>query len=215
MRRNHDRFTFKGIAFLTIAATAFLLVVVKPASAQRPPPNQSNSARSSGRMSSGAQIGMEQEMQVRGDVRDRGPETEDKLREILNELNEDFQRLQTISDNLLLMVNGNDGFNYTRISELSAEVRKRARRFRDNGNFPPPAAAPKDEKKVGEIGQAQEMKEALLLLNDRINKFVDNPLFKSPEWTDKDQRARASRDLETIIEMSVQIKKGAEKLGKE
>jgi hypothetical protein len=165
-------------------------------------------------MNSGSQIGMEQEMQVRGDVRDRGPETEDKLREILNELNEDFQHIQTLNDNLLIMANANDGFNYTRVAEMTVELRKRARRFRDNGNFPPPAAAPKDEKKLGEINQAQEMKEALLLLNDRINKFVENPLFKSPEWSDKEQRARASRDLETIIEMSIQIKKGAEKLSK-
>jgi len=58
------------------------------------------------------------------------------------------------------------------------------------------------------------MKDALLILNERINKFIDNPLFQSPEWSDKELKAKASRDLETIIEMSAQIKKSAEKLVK-
>jgi len=65
-------------------------------------------------------------MQVRGDVRDRGPETEDKLRQILQELKEDFERIQAINENLLVMVKANDGFNYTRVTDLTTELRKRA-----------------------------------------------------------------------------------------
>jgi hypothetical protein len=214
MKRYHDWFTIRRITFLT-AAAALLLIVPFKASAQRPPQSSSSSNRSSsGKMNSGAQIGMEQEMQIRGDVRDRGPETEDKLRQILAEMKEDFERIQAIGENLLVMAKANDGFNYTRVTDLTTELRKRARRFRDNGVFPPPAPSPKDEKKLGEINQAQEMKDALLVLNERINKFVDNPLFQSPEWSDKELKAQASRDLETIIEMSAQIKKGSEKLGK-
>jgi len=165
-------------------------------------------------MNSGAQIGMEQEMQVRGDVRDKPPETEDKLRQILRELKEDFERIQAINENLLAMVKTSEGFSYVRITDLTTELRKRARRFRDNAVFPPPGPAPKDEKKIGEINQDQEMKDALLVLNERVNKFIDNPLFQAPEWSDKELKARASRDLETVIEMSAQIKKSAEKLGK-
>jgi hypothetical protein len=214
MKRYQDCFTIRRIAFLT-AAAALLLIVPFKASAQQPPQSRpSSSTSSSGRRGSGSQVGMEQEMKIRGDVRDKPPETEDKLRQILQELKEDFERIQAINENLLVMVKANDGFNYTRLTDLTTELRKRARRFRDNAVFPPPPAAQKDEKKLGEINQAQELKDALLVLNDRINKFIDNPLFQSPEWSDKELKARASRDLETIIEMSAQIKKGSEKLGK-
>ncbi|HVG34548.1 MAG TPA: hypothetical protein VM911_15870 [Pyrinomonadaceae bacterium] len=212
MRRYHEWFTIRRIAFLT-AAAALLLIVPCEASAQQPP-RPSTSRSSGGRMGSGTQIGMEQEMQVRGDVRDRAPETEDKLRQILQELKEDFERIQAINENLLAMLKTNEGFSYARITDLTTELRKRARRFRDNAVFPPPGPAAKDEKKLDEINQDQEMKDALLVLNERVNKFIDNPLFQSPEWSDTELKAKASRDLETVIEMSAQIKKSAEKLGK-
>lgn len=214
MRRYRDHFKIRSIAYLNFAA-ALLVVVTAPASAQRAPSGGSPASKaSSGGNRTSAQTGVEQELRLRGDVKDNTPVTEDKLREILQELKEDFERIQAISENIMLMLKANDGLSYTRVTDLTAEIGKRARRFRDNANFPPPAPAPKDDKKLGEIGQAQQMKDALSILSERVNRFVDNALFQSPTWTDAQLSARANRDLETIIEMSSRIKKSAEKLGK-
>jgi hypothetical protein len=207
MKQYHDGFKIKGITAL--AALACLLILSGQASAQRPPSSSNNSASHK----SGSQIGMEQDLRLRGAVADKAPVTEDKLREILKEINEDFTEIQVVNDNIMRMVRTTTDLNYTSIVEMTGEMRKRAKRFKDNANFPPPAGFSKEEKRPDDVEQ-KEMKEALLILNGQVNRFVDNPLFQKPEWTDMELAAKASRDLDIIIEMSGQIKKNAEKLVK-
>lgn len=155
----------------------------------------------------------QQDLLVRGAVRDDTVESASR-QAILEQAKEDFEKIQSLNDNIMGIVKLNDGFNYKKIGEITAEIKKRAKRFKETTNLPPPEDETVKQKKLNEIGQA-EMKDALLMLNERINSFVDNPLFRAPKWDDVKLGAKASRDLVTIIDLSGQIKKGAEKLVKD
>ncbi|HEX8143586.1 MAG TPA: hypothetical protein VF553_13375 [Pyrinomonadaceae bacterium] len=207
MKHRQDSLTIRHLASLASAA-AFLLLVSIPAWAQQR--TSASAPKPPGRESS---VGYEQDLRLRGAMRGAQPQTDAELREILKQINEDFERIQVVNDNLLGMIRANSELNYKSIIDMTGEIRKRAKRFKENTNLPAPADDPAERKKPEDIAQA-EMKDALSMLNNRINSFVDNPLFQTPVWTDAVQGAKASRDLEVIIEMSAQIKKKAERLSK-
>ncbi len=58
------------------------------------------------------------------------------------------------------------------------------------------------------------MKGALVKLCNLIFRFTENPILKKPGTTDVQQSARASADLLSIIELSDNVKKSAERLKK-
>ncbi|HEX8776302.1 MAG TPA: hypothetical protein VF735_22215 [Pyrinomonadaceae bacterium] len=207
MEYHQDKLTIKIMVSLA-AAVAFLLIVPLTASAQG-----STRPKSRAETEANKRAAAEQELLIRGAVRDKRYE-EDARRKVIAQAGEDFMKIQELNDNILGMLKAKLAFNYKSIGEMTSEIKKRAKRFKETTDLPPPADGPVEERKFGEIGQA-EMKMALTALNARINSFVDNPLFQSPQWTDVKLGARASRDLIMIIELSGQIKKSAEKLGKD
>jgi len=55
------------------------------------------------------------------------------------------------------------------------------------------------------------MKASLLSLDGSIMSFIKNPIFKNSGVVDVEQAGKASRDLETIIELSNLINKDAQR----
>jgi len=208
MKHPQDKLTGNVIISL-LTAVALLLIGSISALAQRAP------AKSRTEVDANRRATTQQDLLIRGAVRDDTYNNEDNAgrRAILEQAKEDFEKIQTLNDSLLGIVKANTEFNYKSIGEITAEIKKRAKRFKETTHLPPPVDEPVKQKKLDEIGQS-EMKDALLMLNDRITSFVDNPLFSTPQWIDVQLGAKASRDLVTIIELSGQIKKSAEKLGK-
>ena len=60
----------------------------------------------------------------------------------------------------------------------------------------------------------QQLKPSVLKLGRLIFSFIDNPFFKEASVVDTLLTTKARRDLEEIIELSGQIKKSSEGLGK-
>jgi hypothetical protein len=58
------------------------------------------------------------------------------------------------------------------------------------------------------------MKDSLIKLCKEIRSFVTNPIIENPNLVDATQLTRARRDLESLIQLSVLIKKDADKLSK-
>lgn len=211
MENHLDRSSVNVIASL-IAAVVFLLIVSAPVLAQR----SGTPAKSRTEVEANRRATTEQDLLLRGAVRDETYETEEETarrRVILEQASEDFGKIQALNDNILGILKAKVAFNYKSIGEMTAEIRKRAKRFKESTGLPPPTDDPAQQKKLEEISKA-EMKDALQMLNERINSFVENPLFQTPQWIDVKLGAKASRDLVTIIELSGQIKKNAEKLSK-
>jgi hypothetical protein len=207
MKRYQDKDAIRGIISLT-AAVGFLLIFSTPITAQRPLSPAERKARERTRF--------EQDLQLRGLVNEKNldqSQDQNQLRQVIEQTKVDFERIQVIDRGLMLAVIANNGFDYKSLTESTAELRKRARRLKDNMRLPPPAEEQANYRKQNEIGQA-EMKQALLQLNDRIVSFITNPLFQATNWIDVQLGAKASRDLEVIIELSGDIKKSAERLSK-
>ena len=131
------------------------------------------------------------------------------------QLNEDFKRVQVIRNELARAVTSGNALDFKHVSEEAGEVRKRSLRMqtylalRKEGG---------DEKQHEETGadalDEKQLRDSLVRLCHRIDSFVANPRFKSPEVVNVDASTKAARDLREIIALSRQIKGGAERLGR-
>jgi hypothetical protein len=215
MKRYQYKFSVKGIASLAIAPVALLLSLSTPALAQRGSPG--GSSVNMDRTRESGVLEHQQQLQVLLNSKEPGHTSEERrLQAIIEQTRQDFDRIQVLNRELVNTASAAaaaDRFDYKSLTMMSAEIRKRARRLKDNISLPLPETDEPLEKRAGELNR-EEMKGALLALSERIVSFATNPLFQTSNVIDARLGAKASRDLETIIELSVQIKKSAEKLGK-
>jgi hypothetical protein len=129
------------------------------------------------------------------------------------QMNEDFERIQSIDKDVLSAVSTSGVPDYKRVSDGLVEIRKRAIRLKTNLVLPPSAKDERAQKRRDEM-DTNQLQPSLLMLNDLIVSFVANPLFKKETSVDYQLVARARRDLDGIIEFSEKIRKSAEKLNK-
>ena len=212
MRRSQDKWAIGSLTSLAVAA-ALLMTFSSAAVAQRGGSGSvGNRARD---RENGTRV---HEAQMRDLTSGKGYESpsdlnQRQMRATIEQVRQDFDRIQVINTEIVRAVKANAGFDYKNISEQAAEIRKRARRLKDNIRLPAPGDEEAGPKIPDELTQT-EMKGALLVLSSRIISFVTNPLFETSNWIDVKLGAKASRDLEAIIEQSATIKKSAEKLSK-
>ncbi len=194
-----------------IAAVAFLCIFSTPASAQRAPARGTSPG-----MDRDRERGVrEHERQLQVLLNSREPAEPDNPGRLqaIEQTRQDFERIQDVNRELVTTLRSSDELNYKSLTEMAAEIRKRARRLKDNISLPPPADDEPTRKTDAEAGR-EGMKAALSSLSARITSFASNPLFQTPNLIDVRLGAKASRDLDIIIELSGQIKKSAERLAK-
>ena len=92
-------------------------------------------------------------------------------------------------------------------------IRKRAERLNLNLALPESEKNGQASPTIIEVS-AQQLKPSVLKLARLIFSFIDNPFFKEASVVDTQMTTKARRDLEDIIELSRQIKKNSEQLGK-
>jgi hypothetical protein len=127
---------------------------------------------------------------------------------------QDFKRIQIIRNKMVDNLVANNPLDYKLISEQTEEINKRAHQLKTFLMPPVPDEKEKEQKTEVEYKPA-EMKGALVKLCNTIFNFTENPVLKTPDVVDVQQSAKAGRDLLSIIELSGDIKRSAEKLGKE
>jgi len=133
--------------------------------------------------------------------------------ELLRQINEDFKHIQIIRFGILDDIRDKKPFEYRRILDDTAEIKRRAGRLRDSLGLP-------DTKKLGKQSvkeihfDKEQLQEALSNLCLEINRFIENPTFKSPGVYDIDKAIEASEVLEGLINLSNSIRKSVEKLSK-
>jgi hypothetical protein len=131
------------------------------------------------------------------------------------QLNEDFKRVQVIRNELARAVTSGSALDYKHLSEEAAEVRKRSLRMQTYLALREEADASKQHEETdADAPDEKHLRDSLVRLCHRIDSFVANPRFKSPEVVNVDATAKAARDLREIIALSRQIKGGAERLGR-
>lgn len=129
---------------------------------------------------------------------------------ILAEVNEDFERLRAIDEEMKTRLASNAALDYKHVAASSAEVKQRAIRLKTNLTLPDP----KDEKRLKVQDPGADLKPALTTLESLLNSLLTNPVFSDSGALDARLAGKAKLDLESIIELSEKVRKSAEKISK-
>lgn len=136
-----------------------------------------------------------------------------RIAEAVEKIREDFKQIQIVRNGIVRRLLAGQPLDYKVIAEESADIHKRADRMRTY-MLPPMPEDQGDQPKSQIEFDRGEMQDALVRLCNMIAVFVDNPTFKAPGTTDVEQSTKAGGELLSIIELSGNIKRSAEKLSK-
>jgi hypothetical protein len=134
-------------------------------------------------------------------------------KETVKQVNEDFAQIQEINAEIMRDYVSGHAPDYKHIAEAMAQIKKRAARLNTNLLLPPDEEVV-DIQTIRSESNKRPARSPLLDLNDLINRFVTNPIFKNVNTIDLALGVKARRDLASIIDLSDRISKSAEKLSK-
>lgn len=129
------------------------------------------------------------------------------------QVKQDFRQIQIVRNEMVRNLLAERPLDYKLISTETGEINKRADRLKTFLMAPIPEDKEKSYRNQVEF-DSEEMKEALVRLCNLIAGFVDNPVLKTPDKVDVEQSAKAGGDLLSIIALSGNIKRSADKLNK-
>ena len=135
-----------------------------------------------------------------------------QLEALMAQTEQDFNRILTLHNEIARALSSNRDLDYQFVSDATAEIRKKASRLQTTLGLQEPNKESQNTKQ-GENGSTQ-LKPALVRLCKHIKNFVTNPVIETPSTVNAEQLTRARRDLESLIQLSEQIKKDADKLSK-
>jgi hypothetical protein len=136
-----------------------------------------------------------------------------RRRSLFPQINDDFQRIQVIHNEIVRMLQPDKGLSYDRLADLAGDMKKRGERLRENLALPEPEktdAQPTHPEAIDET----HIKNTIADLHDLIVSFVANPIFKNLGVVDAKTIDAAGASLDGIIGLSDEIKREAKLLGK-
>lgn len=141
------------------------------------------------------------------------PKNERQLKALMAQTEEDFTRILTRHNEIARVISSKDALDYHFVSEATGEIQKRASRVQATLALHLTEEDGQVSHKSEELKDS-EVKDALIKLCKEIRSFVTNPIIENPNTVDAQQLAKARLDLESLIQLSGQIKKEAEKLSR-
>jgi hypothetical protein len=211
--KKHVSFTLKVAALRLAAAASIVLFAVAAAHAQGPPPGTGSPAVINPKGDTDAQTNREAMMRSA----EVGATTEQlnnqRLLAGIEQTKQDFKRIQLVRNDMVDDIVAKKPFDFKQISERAEEVNKRAVRLKAYLMPPTPEVEKKPEPKEI-LYTDEELKGALVKLCNTIYNFTGNEMFKNPGMLDAEKSMKAGADLLSIIELSSNIKRSADKLGK-
>src|SRR5436853_3891609 len=114
---------------------------------------------------------------------------------ILAEINEDFERLRTMNEEVKTAASSTVPLDYKAISNNSVEIRKRVTRLKANLAGLPKAENEEKRRKKNIPLDDTQMKLLLSSLNEVITSFLSNPVFSDMGTLDNQLALKARRDL--------------------
>lgn len=124
------------------------------------------------------------------------------------QIKHDFEGLQAGYNRIVLAMGAKQGFTHETVLAAVADIRKCSVRLRDNLALP--RSKDEEEKEARREAAHEQAEDPLVSLQKRIYSFVTNPLFEAPSVLDVERAQKASRDLDRIIALSENIKKGGD-----
>ncbi len=137
----------------------------------------------------------------------------ERRRNLFPQINEDFQRIQVIHNELVRILQSEKGLDYGRLANLTDDMKKRSSRLRENLALPEREKTDMRPAHTETIDETH-MKKTIIALHDLVVSFVANPIFKNLAVFDAHVIEDARKNLDNIIDVSDEIKKEAKMLGK-
>lgn len=135
----------------------------------------------------------------------------ERRRNLFPQINEDFQRIQVIHNEMVRMLQPDKSLNYDRLMDLTGDMKKRSERLRENLALLEPEKTDAQSSHAETIDEAH-IKKTIVSLHDVVVSFVANPIFKNLGVVDAKVVDSATKDLDNIIDLSDEIKKEAKTL---
>ena len=206
--KNHWLSVAAGRTLLT-GTTALLLAIFAPSvPAQLPKPlDTTNPERARQQEQS------QREMQLR--ILGAQPEAANdpkRLAEVMAEVEQDFQRILILHNGLARFIINNKPLDYDFVSEASAEIKKRASRLQRTLALTKPDDEQNKEKSP-DFSDAR-IRDAVAMLCKQIQSFVTNPIIEKPGTVNAPQLIQARHNLQDVIDLSISLKKSADRLKK-
>jgi hypothetical protein len=207
--KEHQFSIIAGRAFSTAATVASLILLSASTMAQRPtqPVDITNQER----------LRQQSESEREWQLRNLGNEPEaakdpKRLEEIKAEIEQDFQRILILHNELARFLLNNKPLNYDFVSEATAEIKKRASRLQRTLAL----TKPDDEQNKDRYPDFADtrMRDEVAMLCNQIKSFVTNPVIEKPGTVNAPQLMQARRDLQDVIDLSGSLKKSADRLKK-
>lgn len=137
----------------------------------------------------------------------------ERRRNLFPQINDDFQRIQIIHNEIVRMLQPDKSLDYDRLAELTDDMKKRSARLRENLALPEPEETAEKPTHSEAIDESHMMKN-IVALHDLVVSFVGNPIFKNLGVVDATVINSATENLADIIDISDEIKREAKMLGK-
>lgn len=151
------------------------------------------------------------ELQLNSIGANKGPSNDPKRSQaMMDQVSEDFQRILTLHNEIVRAIAANRPLSYQFISDATGEIRKRSARLQSSLKLQKPESTTENRVTAADP-KTLETKDELILLCKQIESFVRNPIIDKPGTVDAQQLGKARRDLQSIVELSDEIKKHADK----
>jgi hypothetical protein len=137
----------------------------------------------------------------------------ERRRNLFPQINEDFQHIQIIHNEIVRMLQPDKGLNFERLSDLTGDLKKRCVRLRENLALPEPDDT-EAQTSLSEAVDDTHMKKRIAELHDLVVSFVESPIFKNLGVVDAKMIDATRENLDNIISASDQIKRDAKILSK-
>ena len=131
----------------------------------------------------------------------------------LEQLQEDFTRIQIVNRDLVLTTAKADKPNLKFVERSASEINRRAERLMSNLALPEPDNETPPAKTEA-ISDFSLLKKSITALGWLIYRFTKNPMFKEAKVIEASAAERARRDLVEIISRSNQLSKSSEQLAR-
>jgi hypothetical protein len=134
-----------------------------------------------------------------------------RLEALMAQIEEDFNRMLSLHNEIVRALDATKPLDYRFVAQATGEIRKRASSIQTNINLTQSPEEIKPAELPATTNEA-EMKDALVKLCKQIRSFVTNPVIEQPNLIDAEKLATAKRDLESVIQLSAQLKRDADLL---
>ena len=141
---------------------------------------------------------------------ERAFERERKL--LLLTLKEDFRQLQVVELDLMKRIfsspaNNREALSRKEIRASLGEIQDRAQRLKLNFNLPEVKTERRAKSAKEDTLQFGTLSDGLLILDQTVTKFVENPIFQELKVLDAELSIQAAQDLNKILRLTDSLRK--------